>query len=367
MVDQTAVEHVDISVAEFLSVAIYLSEECGKIIRGVQASGDLKIKNKDDVSPVTIADITVQKTIEENLKLLYPTLNVQGEESKESTDTVDSVVSSDTITEAVKNFVTKDFLNNNQDQRKDFIEILRATYTEDEVSSSHFETFNTKDAVVWIDPLDGTSDFVKGNLPAVTVLIGLSVNNKSRAGIVHNPFSDEDQTVGKTIFGTAEHGAFKVAYDEKTSAEDNLAREIGYIQPFNHTEEPAEDHTVRVAASLSHFSAQIQQIIETIHPVEIVRLGGAGNKCCNLALGVVDAYIHPSPGLKYWDLCAPESLIKAMGGYSTTLYQDRLTYPIDGDRKIMGLILSKNPPMYDLIVKKRMGELLKTIVTQVKL
>jgi len=38
-----------------------------------------------------------------------------------------------------------------------------------------FETFKVSDAVVWIDPLDGTSDFVKGTLDAVTVLIGLSI------------------------------------------------------------------------------------------------------------------------------------------------------------------------------------------------
>lgn len=366
MVEQTT-EHVDINVAEFLSVCIFLSEECGKVIRDVWSSGDLKKQEKGKEGPVTIADIRVQKTIEENLKALYPTLNIQGEESKESTDAVDSAVSSDKITEATKKFVTQDFLNNNQEKRKDFIETLRATYAEDEVSSSNFETFNTKDAVVWIDPLDGTSDFVKGNLPAVTVLIGLSVNEKSRIGIVHNPFSVEDENLGKTFFGTAEHGAFKVAVDIKQSVEESLARDISYLEPFNHTEEPAEDHKVRVAASLSHFSAQIQQIIETIEPVEIVRLGGAGNKCNNLAIGNVDSYIHPSPGLKYWDLCAPESLIKAMGGYSTTLYEKRLTYPLSGDRKIMGLILAKNPPMYKLIVAKRMGELLKTIVTQVKL
>lgn len=69
---------------------------------------------------------------------------------------------------------------------------MRKTYSIDEISSDDFETFNTKDAVVWIDPLDGTSDFVKGNLPAVTVLIGLSIKGFSRAGVVHNPFSFKD-------------------------------------------------------------------------------------------------------------------------------------------------------------------------------
>ena len=139
-------------------------------------------------------------------------------------------------------------------------------------------------------------------------------------GIVHNPFSEEDKSIGKTIFGAGEFGAFRIPYDKNMTGEQLLAREIEYLQPFDHEAEPAEDHEVRVAASLTHFSDTMKEIIETIKPVEIVRLGGAGNKCCHLSLGTVDSYLHPSPGLKYWDLCAPESLIKAMGGYATDLH-----------------------------------------------
>ena len=165
--------------------------------------------SKDDKSPVTIADITVQKTIEECLSALYPSLNIQGEESKESTDTVDAAITADAITKARKQLITSKFLNKHHTDRMDWIEDqLRKTYTEDEISSTHFNTFNTKDAVVWIDPLDGTSDFIKGTLSAVTVLIGLSVKDKSRIGIVHNPYCAEDETQSKTIFGTGEAGAF---------------------------------------------------------------------------------------------------------------------------------------------------------------
>jgi len=119
--------------------------------------------------------------------------------------------------------------------RKEWIQnTLSKTYGENEISVDPFETFNTKDAVVWIDPLDGTSDFVKNNLPAVTVLIGLSINGKSRLGIVHNPFSEDDKTVGKTIFGSGEFGAFKLAYDKNMSEDDLLARNIESIEPFDH-------------------------------------------------------------------------------------------------------------------------------------
>ena len=139
--------------------------------------------------------------------------------------------------------------------------------------------------------------------------------------------------------------------------ETNKRKDPEYIQPFVHTELPKEDHKVSVAASLSHFSKEMQKIIETIDPVEIKRIGGAGNKCNNLARGNVDSYLHPSPGLKYWDLCAPEALIKAMGGVATDSFLKRLQYPKDGDKQIRGLVLAKNPPMHDMIVR-RLGSVL---------
>jgi 3'-phosphoadenosine 5'-phosphosulfate (PAPS) 3'-phosphatase len=190
---------------------------------------------------------------------------------------------------------------------------------------------------------------VKKNLPAVTVLIGLSINGFSRFGVVHNPFSFENVAESVTYFGSGEHGAFRVPFNIKMTSEETLQREIKYLQPFNHEEEPAEDFTIRVAASLQHFSETMKSIIEQLKPVEIVRLGGAGNKCNNLAIGVVDCYCHPSPGLKFWDLCAPESIVKGMGGYATDLALNRLTYHVGADPNIKGLILAKNPPLHRTI------------------
>ena len=103
-----------------------------------------------------------------------------------------------------------------------------------------FETFNTKDAVVWVDPLDGTRDFVNGNYPAVTVLIGLAIKNRSRIGIVHTPYSTADPATGKTIFGTGEQGAFKLNYHKDMTNAQQLARKAEYLEPFNHFKSPYE-------------------------------------------------------------------------------------------------------------------------------
>jgi 3'-phosphoadenosine 5'-phosphosulfate (PAPS) 3'-phosphatase len=144
-------------------------------------------------------------------------------------------------------------------KRAPYLEDLRRVYTETTQKDALFEKFDVKDAVVWVDPLDGTSDFVKGNLPAVTVLIGLSINGYSRIGVVHNPFSDEDQTKGRTLFGTIEHGLFKINYDEEMKDLDAYkAREVSYLEPFDFNSEPKEDHSFTVAASLSHFNTQMK-------------------------------------------------------------------------------------------------------------
>ncbi len=63
--------------------------------------------------------------------------------------------------------------------------------------------FETKKAIVWVDPLDGTKEFLKGNLSAVTVLIGLSLEGVPSIGVVHYPFNiGENDGKGLTLFGT---------------------------------------------------------------------------------------------------------------------------------------------------------------------
>jgi len=46
-------------------------------------------------------------------------------------------------------------------------------------------------------------------------------------------------------------------------------------------------------------------------------LGGAGNKVNRIALNEVDSYVQPYRGLGFWDLCAPEAIVRAMGGVAT--------------------------------------------------
>jgi 3'(2'), 5'-bisphosphate nucleotidase len=50
------------------------------------------------------------------------------------------------------------------------------------------ESFELDDAIVWIDPLDGTLSYIKGEMDCVTTLIGVSVKGKPILGLIGKPY-----------------------------------------------------------------------------------------------------------------------------------------------------------------------------------
>jgi len=90
------------------------------------------------------------------------------------------------IEDIVKDIISDEVLAAKHKERREFIASLELY--RDEAYEEPFLNFDTKEAILWIDPLDGTSDFVKGNLEAVTTLIGLSIKGVSKLGVVHNAY-----------------------------------------------------------------------------------------------------------------------------------------------------------------------------------
>lgn len=57
---------------------------------------------------------------------------------------------------------------------------------------------------MWVDPLDGTSEFTQGLLDHVTVLIGVAWKGKSIGGVIHQPYYNYQNTgseLGRTMWG----------------------------------------------------------------------------------------------------------------------------------------------------------------------
>jgi len=77
-----------LKLSEFLSVCLQLGEHAGRVIKHVHSSGAYGSTSKsaagfDDL--FTIADVTVQKTIEYNIKQLFPYVNIVSEEDNANT------------------------------------------------------------------------------------------------------------------------------------------------------------------------------------------------------------------------------------------------------------------------------------------
>jgi len=63
----------------------------------------------------------------------------------------------------------------------------------------------------WIDPLDGSKGFTEGHIHHLTCIIGVSVRNRPRLGIVHKPFNTYPyHGCGRTYVGIPESGLFTV-------------------------------------------------------------------------------------------------------------------------------------------------------------
>ena len=83
--------------------------------------------------------------------------------------------------------------------------------------------------------------------------------------------------------------------------------------------------------------------INGLGPLEMIRLGGAGNKANRIILGEVDAYVQPRGGLSFWDLCAPDVLVRAVGGTCIDFEGNRLKYPNGVKPTIGKFMVGKTP------------------------
>lgn len=147
------------------------------------------------------------------------------------------------------------------------------------------------DIVVYVDPVDGTREFVEGRLRSCQSLVGVAVRGVAVAGAIGLPFpmgnlsGDTSVVYGLVGAGTGTHGA--VRRHPKRGA----ARPLVAAGDSTH---PALRRAVEVALDGDG---------------SFVLRGGAGNKALAAAEGDVDcAIMHTFGGP--WDTCAPEAVVK---------------------------------------------------------
>lgn len=173
-------------------------------------------------------------------------------------------------------------------------EIPEAHFLGEENGSDVFRSEDEKGLTFVIDPIDGTSNFMKGNFPSVTS-IGLLKDGAPYIGVIYNPFSGQ-------LF-SAEKGM---------GAEEN-----GH--PIHSSTSPMKESLVTMGTApyydgLPELAFRLANVY--IHRcIDIRRTGSAEWDLCMVASGRTGMYFEPK--IQIWDYCAGALICEEAGGRVT--------------------------------------------------
>jgi len=239
-----------------LLISIKAAINAGKAVLNVYNSKEFSVKEKEDKSPLTEADLRSQKAILPFLsKTDFPILSEEGK------------------------------------------------------NVPYFERKSWKR--FWlVDPLDGTKEFIKRN-GEFTVNIALIYKDTPVLGVVYAP------TIGELYFALRGLGAYKLESSEisEIEKEDIDLKNILDSSKFLPSS-LSNQGEVTVVASRSHMSKETEEFIKKLEEkystVKTVSKGSS-LKLCLVAEGKADVYPRFAPTME-WDTGAGQAIVEISGG-----------------------------------------------------
>jgi len=198
----------------------------------------------------------------------------------------------------------------------------------EESAPDTYAGFGAADAAWFVDPLDGTREFVARN-GEFAVMIGLAERGRPVVGVVVLP-------VSRRAFGAADGiGAFEVKGAARV--------------PLRISTE-AELTKARVVVSRSHRGPEVESAIVRLGAAEVRKVCSAGIKSALVACGEAELYVHPGRAGKRWDTCGPEAIVRAAGGRFTTATGRDLDYRTADLSNADGVLVS-NATLHDAALR----------------
>jgi len=189
--------------------------------------------------------------------------------------------------------------------------------------------FAKADAAWFVDPLDGTREFVAKN-GEFSVMIGLAVKGRAVLGVVVAP------AWGRTFFGVVGDGAWEVALDgARAKIHATSRRSVS---------------DASIVLSRSRVSPKLAELVDALGAREVVRHGSSGLKGALVAVGANDVYLQPGRAGMRWDACATEALVDAAGGRCTDAQGEPLEYATEELVNSGGLVAT-NGLLHDAIIR----------------
>lgn len=182
-------------------------------------------------------------------------------------------------------------------------------------------SLEAKRIVVYIDPLDGTGEFVNGNLEPVTNLLGIAVDGVPVAGVINQPWA-LGVPAGRTIWGGPRIGV----HGANTTTEA----------------QPGSICTNRVVRS--NRCAGALKALGVKSTTEVQRVSATGFNFLSVLEGRYELFALTRHGTKKWDSCAGEALLVAAGGLVTDAVGRHYLYTSDPNthHNLCGLLASRD-------------------------
>jgi 3'(2'), 5'-bisphosphate nucleotidase len=210
------------------------------------------------------------------------------------------------------------------------VEFPEAAIVAEESASEHYAGYRAMARVFFVDPLDGTREYVAKNGQFV-VMIGLLIDDLPSLGVVYAPTTDTLWCGGRGL------GAFR-----KDADGSERPLRLGSVV------DPAE---ARITVTRSRRSDRLKALLSRVGPRQVVPMGSAGLKGALVAEGNVDAYVGVGVSGKLWDACAMDALVRSVGGVVSDLRGSPLDYR-SGELELSHGLLVANPGLHAALLER---------------
>ncbi|KAH8417859.1 hypothetical protein KR222_007324, partial [Zaprionus bogoriensis] len=279
----------------------------------------------------TLADVLIQETIKHEIGSVFPAMReaILGEESPSFTNKLGQTV---TIAVGETAAATAACLAAVLDGHQGAAEALAAEvhrkvdYVAPKLGEiPELPELDYGNLGIWIDPIDATAEYIAGDsiftdfpgitstgLDCVTVLIGVYERDSGVPviGVVAQPFANrlEERVYSSAMFWGVCLSTVQ-AHNCHFNAPDDRAK-IGIFS-----------------------SSENSGVLERFHELnyELAFSAGAGHKALKVITNEADAYVLSKGSTFRWDTCAPQAILRALGGdildYAASIAQ-QLAVPI---------------------------------------
>ena len=181
-----------------------------------------------------------------------------------------------------------------------------------------------------VDPLDGTKSYTQGEYDAVSILIGIVVDNKPCFGVIGKPFGYSNlspilDTNCVSIYGGRLIDGVYVAGGRQVVPTPIARNGDGQLIP--------KEDLPRAVISSSRSKGIVHDFClylgqkGLVYP-EPLLISGAGEKSLRLILQQKNeaVWFFPKPGTSLWDVAAPDALLRSLGGKLTDKFGNEMDY-----------------------------------------